>query len=63
VAASKADAETKIANEPLDMLPKGSSVFLVEAGETLSLPETQFLWLRRLIESQVPMNLSISNHI
>jgi hypothetical protein len=57
VAASKADAEIKIVNEPLDMLPKGSSVFLMEAGEALSLPETPFEWLNRLIESQFYMNV------
>ena len=33
VAASKANAEIRIINEPLDVLPKGSPVFLVETGE------------------------------
>jgi len=62
VAASRAGSDIRILSEP----PNGSGVFLVEAGETLSLPETRFGWLNGLIESQVPMERlgeSISNHI
>jgi site-specific DNA recombinase len=38
VAASKKESKIRILNEPLE----GSSVFLVETGETLSLPEKIF---------------------
>jgi len=45
VAASKADADIRIVNEPY----KGSPVFLVETGEASSIPETRvevvFRWL------------------
>jgi len=57
VAVRKTHAGIRIGNEPLHMLPEGSSVFLVEAGETLSLPETRFEWLNRLLESQVSTNI------
>jgi site-specific DNA recombinase len=39
VAASKKESKIRILNEP----PEGSSVFLVEKGETLSLPETRYI--------------------
>jgi hypothetical protein len=56
VAANRADAEVRITNEPLGMPPRGRSVFQVEAGETRSLPQTQFAWLKSLVESQTIMN-------
>jgi site-specific DNA recombinase len=45
VAASKKDSNIRILNEPLE----GSSLFLVETGETLSLPETGFYLILRNI--------------
>ena len=39
VAASREGSDIRILNEPLE----GSSVFLVETGETLSLPGTRIL--------------------
>jgi site-specific DNA recombinase len=43
VAASHADADVKIINEPPGALPEGSPLFLVETGESWPLPETRVL--------------------
>ena len=41
VAASREGSEIRILNEPIE----GSSVFLVETGESRTTPETRFEWL------------------
>ncbi|PVV82568.1 recombinase family protein [Dehalogenimonas alkenigignens] len=41
VASAKKDSKIHIINEPLGSSPKGSAVFLVETGESRTLPETR----------------------
>jgi site-specific DNA recombinase len=50
VAVAKQDSEIRILNEPL----KGTSVFLMETGESQSLPETRYIvkWLNSCLELQ-----------
>ena len=45
VASSRAGANVKIKNEPPGALSEGSPVFLVETGETPSLPETRIVYV------------------
>jgi hypothetical protein len=45
VAASKQGAGIRIIDEPLDTPSRGSSVFLMEAGETPSLSETRYIFI------------------
>ncbi|PPD59099.1 hypothetical protein [Dehalogenimonas etheniformans] len=41
VASAKKDSKIHIINEPLGSSPKGSFVFLVETGESRTIPETR----------------------
>jgi hypothetical protein len=46
VAASREESGIRIINEPLE----GSSVFLVETGESRTPPETKFNWVTGLVQ-------------
>ena len=61
VAATRAGSKIHIINEPL----KGSTVFLVEAGESRTPPETIFDWLSNFarIPIRVPVIGSVGNNL